>query len=250
MQSLRTRSIAIGAVLVIAVALVARSRLSPGAPESTHTAATDAGTPRKRHHEVHVPRLTTPLRLDGELVEPSWHTAPVSLLLKPDGTEGRPYSDVRFLWSTDALHVGLYASDRDIVSAGVGSDGPVWLGDSFHVVLSNRDGVEHVFDVGPTADGGVLADGERRNNGDFSYTWQSGARIACDKDEGTADNPNDADEEWVVEMEIPLASLGLRPEPGQRVDFVASRCDLKVRGGPPLETPCPETDVLDLVFDP
>ena len=50
-------------------------------------------------------------------------------------------------------------------------------------------------------------------------------------------------------MEIPLASLGLKPEAGQHVDVVASRCDIDKRGGPPLETPCPETDVLALVFE-
>jgi hypothetical protein len=51
-------------------------------------------------------------------------------------------------------------------------------------------------------------------------------------------------------MAIPLASLGLKPEPGQRIDFVGRRCDVDRRGGPPLETPCAESDVLGLVFDP
>jgi hypothetical protein len=145
--------------------------------------------------------------------------------------------------------VGLYASDRNIVTAGVDPNGPVWKGDSFHVVFS-KDGVERSFDLGPTADGGVLTDGERRSEGAWSYAWQSGARFKVDMDEGTVDNPDDSDEEWVIEMEIPLAALGLEPKPGQHVDVVARRCDVDRRGGPPLETPCPETDVLGLVFDP
>ncbi len=245
----RQRVLVLGAVVVIAFAFAAKSRFSRSRPMPS-SSLEDGGLP-KPHRVVHVPHLNGPLVLDGELDEAAWHSTPVTKLLKPDGTEGRPYADVRFLWSSDGIfHVGLYASDRDIVSAGVGPDGPVWKGDAFHTVFSSSDGVEHSFDVGITSDGGVLTDGERKAKGAWSYAWQSGARLACDMDEGTADNPNDADEEWVVEMEIPMAALGLRPEPGQRIDFVARRCDVNVRGGPPLEIPCPETDVLELVFEP
>lgn len=208
----------------------------------------------KKRQEVHVPHLTEPLNLDGELTEPPWRKAPVTKFLQPDGTQSRPYNDVRFLWSSDGvLHVGLYASDLNIVTAGAGPDGPVWLGDSFHLVFSpppGESGSERSFWVGPTAKGAVLADGMRGADGGWSYASQSLARAAIDMDEGTVDNKQEKDEEWVVEMEIPLASLGLKPEAGQHIDMVATRCDLDTRGGPPLETPCPETNRLALVFDP
>ena len=218
----------IGIVAVAAVVTLARRRATERAPEPS---------PRR---EVHVPRASGAFDLDSELTEPAWRVAPVAQLA------GRPYSEVRFTWSGDALHVGLYASDRNIVSAGVGGDGPVWRGDSFHLVFA-KDGVERSFDVGPSAHGAVLTDGERRSKGAWSYAWSSGARVALDMDEGTADHPEDADEEWVVELEIPLAALGLAP--GQRVDFSARRCDVDVRGGKPVESPCPAIE-LALVLDP
>jgi hypothetical protein len=242
----RTPVLVLGVVVAVGLAFVSRSRLSRSHTGDAADAATD-----KRRHDVHVPRLTQPLVLDGELDEAAWHATPVTKFLGGDGKEGHPYNDIRFMWSNDGiLHVGIYASDINIVTAGVGPDGPVWRGDSFHVVFANADGLEHSFDIGPVADGGVLTDGERKNKGAWNYAWQSGARLKLDMDEGTVDNPSDNDEEWVIEMEIPLASLGLKPEAGQQIDVVARRCDVDCRGGPPLETPCPETDILGLVFDP
>ena len=176
-------------VVVIAIAVGFRSRiLGPSHATKSPTASADAAT--KHRVEVHVPHVTEPLELNGELTEKPWHNTPVTKFLQPDGTESRPYNDIRFLWSSaknheGILHVGLYASDLNIVSAGAKEDGPVWLGDSFHVVFSpprGESGAEHSFYVGTTADGGVLADAERVNHGDWSYAWQSGARLKIDMD--------------------------------------------------------------------
>jgi hypothetical protein len=198
---------------------------------------------------IHVPHTNEALVLDGELTEASWDSSPLHRFRDAKGRDARPYSYVRFLWSSDGLlHVGLYASDLNIVSAGAGPDGPLWKGDSFHLVFAN-DGTEHSFDIGPTSSGAVLTDGERRAGKPWDYTWSSGAHVALDMDEGTVDRRQAKDEEWVLEMSVPLASLGLKPSAGQQIDFRAHRCDIDVRGGPPLESPCPAID-LALVLDP
>jgi len=205
--------------------------------------------PHEDGRAVHVPLTSETLTLDGELTESSWHSAPVTRFIGEDGKDARPYSEVRFLWSRDGiLHVGLYASDKNIVSAGVPPDGPVWRGDSFHLVFA-KDGVEHSFDIGPTDHGPVLTDGERKSGGAWTYGWQSGARVALDMDEGTVDQPRDRDEEWVIELNVPLASIGLASEAGQTIEFTARRCDLDERGGQPLELPCPSI-ALSLTLDP
>jgi hypothetical protein len=220
-----------GVAIIAAVALVVRRR----------------ATNDESAHAVSVLYASEPLHLDGELVEPAWHATTVVHMQKRDGSDGRPYADVRFLWSAEALHVGLYASDHDIVSAGVGPDGPVWLGDSFHVVFS-KNGVEHSIDVGITDHGGVITDGVRRASGAWDYSWQSGAQVATDTD-GTVDHPGDNDEEWVVEMAIPLKSLDLAPKPGESVTVHVRRCDVTTRGTI-ANTPCSETNNLRLIFGP
>ena len=194
-------------------------------------------------HDIHVPHASDRIKFDGELDEPSWlASARSEPFVTPDGKEAAPYSDARFAWSDDGLRIGLYAADEDIVSAHVPVDGPVWQGDAFHVVVG-VNGVEHVFDVGPTC---ILTDGERRDGGSIDYTWQSGARLACDAD-GTIDVAGDRDEEWVVEMEIPLARLGLTSGAGARLDVRIRRCD--VRADASEKKACGEMKPATLVLD-
>lgn len=202
--------------------------------------AKKAAAPRP---ELEVPRASEPVKVDGDLDEPSWKTSARRTFVRPDGSEGRPYSDIRFMWSAGMLHVALYASDHDIVTAHVPADGPVWRGDAFHVVFS-RGATSYGFDVDPSC---AITDGKREGEGAWSYAWQSGARAACDAD-GTIDHPGDNDEEWVVEMNVPLAALGLEGKPGERVEVSARRCDVKESGGKPLETPCPTVGPFVIVL--
>ena len=191
-----------------------------------------------------MPRATEPIKIDGDLDEPSWRASVRKIFLRPDGSEGRPYSDLRLTWSGATLHVGLYASDHDIVTSHAGADGPLWRGDDFHLVFKSG-ATSYGFDVDPSC---TITDGKRDGNGSWSYGWQSGAKAACDAD-GTIDHPGDNDEEWVVEMDVPLAALGLAGKPGERIELSARRCDVKEVGGKPLETPCPEMGAVVIVLD-
>ncbi|MEO7112113.1 MAG: hypothetical protein ABI183_16840, partial [Polyangiaceae bacterium] len=74
---------------------------------------------------------------------------------------------------------------------------------------------------------GVIVEGSRPSGGadaPFNGVWKSGATAAHDLD-GTPDDPKDQDEEWVIEMAVPLASLGLTGKPGEHIGFTVSRCD-------------------------
>ncbi len=102
----------------------------------------------------------------------------------------------------------------------------MWTEDSFHVVFS--DGVtERSFDVSPT---GTLADGVRavRVTSDaphpFDFRWQSGARVSHEFD-GTPNQSADIDEEWLIEMAIPLEALGITGQKGERLGVSVRRCD-------------------------
>jgi len=237
----------VAAALLIGAALIVGYLRRPR-PEARPRPPLPSAVPVAPVRELHVPHVQGPLKIDGELEEPSWRSSARVVFETQDGREAHPYSDARFMWGEGMLHVGLYAADHDIVTAHVAADGPVWLADSFHVVFSSgrADKLQHAFDVGPT---GVLTDGERHGTGPWSYAWQSGAKLACDAD-GTIDTPGDNDEEWVVEMDVPLASLGLEGKPGERIEAIAHRCDVREAGQPPLESPCPQAPSLELVFDP
>ncbi len=212
---------ALGAALVVAVVgarAIAKSRPKPPAAILTGSVT-----------ELHVPHARGAIVLDGDMDDPGWLNgcARTNAFLLPDGSQVRPYSDARFVYGDGVLYVGLYAADEDIHAKLEGLDSPVWTEDSFHVVF-NDGTIEHSFDVSPI---GTLADGERRIGSEgrggthpFDFRWNSGAHVSHEMD-GTANKSTDKDEEWLIEMAIPLDALGLKGEKGERIGVAIRRCD-------------------------
>jgi hypothetical protein len=198
-------------------------------------ARTKAVVPASAHREgararrLFVPRAAGNVVLDGDTDDPGWTSsggpARTGPFVRPTGVPARPYSDARLIWGDRYLYVALYAADEDIRSAVEDHDGPLWLSDSFHMVFA-RDGNERAIDVSP---GGSVTDALRRAGGCFDYSWESGAHVAIEVD-GTVNVSSDADEEWAIEMAIPLQSLGLRGEPGEVTGFSVWRNDAANRG--------------------
>ncbi len=123
--------------------------------------------------------------LDGELDEPAWNASARVHVFTARGAEARPYSNVRFLRDAQHLYLGLYAADQDIRS-----------GEQFRVTIGDRElAVDPRGHVTPACE-------------DVS--------AAVDVD-GTIDDPADEDEEWVVELAVPL--------PATPFVLRASRCD-------------------------
>lgn len=147
--------------------------------------------PVKRLDADVVPRAHGVVKIDGDWEEPDWsQRAWRAQFSGSDGQLARPSSEVRLLHDDHDLIVALYAADENIES---------------------RDAFD--FTAGPvtlrvTAAGVVTPsiDGVRAKSG---------------FDEGTLDDARDDDEEWVVEIAIPLALVGKPP-----IAVKASRCDV------------------------
>jgi len=225
----RVRLVGAGGVLALVVAFVLPgpergSRPTPVATVATKPAAPDAGAELR----LVVPRAKTAPVLDGELTDAVWvddvvRTGP---FLESGGASlARPYSEARFSWGDGQLYVGLYASDEDIRATHDAADGQVWRDDSFRLAFhDDAPGArEYLFDVSAL---GVLADGIRGDGSPATvdYTWSSHARIGHEL-EGSPNDPSNNDEEWVLEIAIPLASLGKQGVRGERLGLWVSRCD-------------------------
>jgi hypothetical protein len=217
-------AIAFGGALVVVVGIALGARAIPRSrPKPPAAILTGAVT------ELHVPRAKGGIILNGDMDDPGWLNgcARTNAFLNPDGTQVRPYSDARFVYGDDVLYVGLYAADEDIHASLHDLDAPVWTEDYFHVVF-NDGTTEHSFDLSPI---GTLADGERRigaggpgGTHPFDFRWNSGAHVSYEMD-GTPNKSTDNDEEWLIEMAIPLGALGLRGEKGERIGVSMHRCD-------------------------
>ena len=92
-----------------------------------------------------------------------------------------------------------------------GIDLDIESGDAFHLELGGDERI-HVIDVsvlGKVVE--AVCEGDARfplAPGYCDGSWHSRATVAVDRD-GTLDHLGDNDEEWVVEMAIPLSALGL-----------------------------------------
>jgi hypothetical protein len=162
-----------------------------------------------------VPRTHGPITIDGELDEPSWTGNPARTGAFP----GKPYSDARMLADDTTLYVALYAADEDLETRTTERDGPLWLDDAFRLVF-DVGGTKYKIEVSPKC---IVTDGRQvRGAAKFDYAWNASVRLACDTD-GTINEPADMDEEWVVEMALPIADVGL--ERGVPFGLTIERCD-------------------------
>jgi hypothetical protein len=197
-----------------------RPRNVPTSPGGTPAPPAVADERRLR-----VPHAPGSLVLDGDTDDPGWLRAPgparTGPLLSVGGAVLPPYSEARLLWGDGQLYLALYAADEDIRARVEPHDGPVGRDDSFRLVFA-RDGVERAIEVSAR---GTMTDAIRSPGGPADYAWESGAHVAVDSD-GTMNDPSDTDEEWQVEVAIPLRALGIAEEAGEATEFSVSRCDV------------------------
>ncbi len=143
-----------------------------------------------------VPHATGVLKIDGEWREPDWlNTALRGQFVGSDGQLSRPTSEVRFLRDDTTLYIGCYAADDDIRST---------------------DGFD--LDLGSLA---LHIDATGKATPDLP-----GMRVGVDRD-GTLDDPKNFDEEWRLEIAVPIEAL---PTHGPATVSV-SRCDSPKHGG-------------------
>ena len=137
-----------------------------------------------------------------------------------------PYTEAKARWGDGKLYLMLYAGDLDLEGTVREHDGRrrarrrlppgVW---------PRRRGARHLR-LG-AGDRGRRALPPRQPTGRVcDRGWESQARVAVDRD-GTLNKIGDNDEEWVVEMAVPLAALGVADaHAGTRIPFSVARCEV------------------------
>jgi hypothetical protein len=184
-----------------------------------------------------VPRAHALIRPTGHFDVNVWGGSPnTHTLLDDAGVGAVPVNECRFLWGQDNLYAFFYAGDLDLQVRATKHDGKVWADDAVTFAFSpgpNSDAgraSRYVVAVNPT---GVLADGvcpaDAIDLGDprCDLRWESGARVGTDYD-GTINKLGDFDEEWAVEMALPLKAIGIDPHaaPPIHVPMTIRRCEM------------------------
>jgi hypothetical protein len=156
-------------------------------------------------------------------------------LLDSSGRGAVPVSEARFLWGQGKLYVFFYAGDLDIQVRTVKHDGALWNDDSvtfafFPPAPPDASATKWMIAATPT---GIVSDGVCPQDAvDLSdprcdLRWESGAIVGTDFD-GTLNKIGDFDEEWAVELAVPLESLGVTPASPPPIPLAATirRCEM------------------------
>lgn len=210
------------AVLALAVGV---SSLRLGRREPSSPPAVEAGS-RTRPSEVRtlfVPRVREAVVLDGELNEPMWTTkvARTEGFTDALGRPGKPYSDARFAWGDDKLFIALYAADDDIQADPLSRLQSIAPGDDrFHLELGRGADIYEI-EINPL---GIYATTKRSADATAGVAWDVALVVGHDLD-GTANDPSDDDEEWLLEFAIPLSAFGARSASGEQFNLFVERCD-------------------------
>ena len=166
-----------------------------------------------------MPFASEPVHFSGKIEQVAWAepAARTGSFHDERGALSRPYSDARFTWRDGNLYVFLYAADENIEAPE--TSGQELAHDAFRLTFATA---EDTRQLEVSARGAMTASLTRSDGG--TGPWMTSAQAVTDAEE-TVDDPTDEDEEWIVELTVPLTSLGLHGAAGEPVALAIERCD-------------------------
>lgn len=191
-------------------------------------AARAAPAPASTLATLAVPHVAGPVKIDAELEgKKVWEADTGTTRNFKDGAgHGMvPYTEAKARWGDGQLYLMLYAGDLDLEGTVGEHDGALDHDDAFHLEFGRGDEVRDiaVSVLGTVTDALCRPSAAGRA---CDRSWESHARVAVDRD-GTLNKIGDNDEEWVVEMAVPLEALGLADaHAGTRIPFAVQRCEI------------------------
>ena len=149
-------------------------------------------------------RATGAITLDGALDEPAWSEAPIANgFIQNDPREGQPATydtDVRVLYTDDALYFGVFAHDEEpskIIVSDLKKDYNTGSSDGFRIVLDTfhdgRNGYQFATNPAGAKWDSQMANEGRDNNANWDGIWDVKTRIT--------------ETGWFAEIWIPFRTL-------------------------------------------
>ena len=176
------------------------------------------------------------INIDGLLKEESWEKAPsVRAFYNPvSKKEAVGKTSARMLWDDKYLYIGAELQDKDIYGFHKEHDSTTWEDDVFEIFIKPRDDSPHYYEfhVTPrntTLDMLIVRRGAAAGTKRWSI-FESGM-ITAVKINGTLNNWKDEDQNWSVEIAIPLSAFNdttSLPRVNDRWKFALCRYDYSV----------------------
>jgi hypothetical protein len=199
----------LGTLLLSFVAVSASWAAAPE-PTSTGPAATATATPEKPPAEIHVPRITGPITIDGKLDEADWAKAPRVSLRKMDGSEATRHTEVRLLHDDDRVYFGFFVEDPDIWTDHDTRDSRMWTEDVVEVFIDVDPSDPYYAEIEVNPKGTLFDVFLFEHRGRCLKAWDPPIEVAVQVD-GTVNQRDDKDRSWTVEMSVPARDMAPMP---------------------------------------
>lgn len=182
-----------------------------------------------------------PIKIDGFLNEKAWTDAPWTDYFIDIEGESKPAPDyktrVKMIWDNQFLYIAAQMEEPHIWANPKPKDDIIFKDNVFKIFIDPDNNMNDDFEIQinplnimlflvmnkPYRDGGKTVSGWEPTG------YQSAVYI-----KGTLNNSLDTDKEWVVEIALPLAALGLNPEKQTsafRINFLRTGFDFNIKDG-------------------
>ncbi|MFN0124363.1 MAG: carbohydrate-binding family 9-like protein [Blastocatellia bacterium] len=188
-----------------------------------------AGLPPVPEYTVH--KAKGKIKVDGQLSEKAWETAPAVSMLFPweDQTGAKQPTTFRLLYDQNNLYAGYECEDADITATFVNHDDPVYRDDCVEIFLRPDAASDHYFGLEMNVRGVLY---------DYHYAFPAkhdkspdiiGALLKTSM-RGTLNQREDTDQGWTLELAIPWESLRMgaprkAPRGGEQMRAQLNRWD-------------------------
>ena len=177
--------------------------------------------------EYEIRRAVGRIRIDGRLTDRAWARArQTDEWVNPNSGEEVEDAEAwaKMLWDDEYLYIGLHATDADVWATLTDRDADLWDEEVLEVYLDpRRNGRNYLeIQVNPlnTVFDALFPSSQNRDVATARAHTVEGMETAVHV-EGTADNRDDEDTSWTVEMRIPISSLpnvgNLPPRDGDQI---------------------------------
>ena len=182
-----------------------------------------------------------PLTIDGSLDEKSWTDAPWTDYFIDIEGESKPMPSyktrVKMIWDDQFLYIAAQMEEPHIWANPIPKGDIIFKDNVFKIFIDPDNNMNDDFEIQINPLNKMLflvMDKPYRDGGKPVSGWEPTGYQSAVKISGTLNNSQDTDKEWIAEIALPLAALGLKPQKQNaafRINFLRTGFDFIVKNG-------------------
>lgn len=200
-----------------------------------------------------------PISVDGKLDELSWKKAEAAELRFWNDMPAKLKTTVKLLWDNDYLYIAFVCEDTDIWTTMTKHDEPLYNENVVEVFINATGDQKSYIELEVNPQNAVFDarfDDKNKLGTKEAVEWKCEGLLTAVQIRGTLDDRKDKDENWIVEMAIPLSQIdpkiSVPPKDGDRWKINLYRIEREpdqFYAWLPTNTPRPNFHVLDKFGD-